>query len=285
MFLIYRNMKHIKLFENFDSSEIDRICKEYYITKYKINTDGSIDVYQDVYLGYKDLEKLPLKFNEVWGGFNCSNNHLGSLEGSPNYVYGSFYCSYNNLKNLIGCPTYVDGNFNCSYNNLTSLEDCPTYVDGAFFCHKNKLTNLDGIPKEIGDSFFCSKNNITSLIGCPNIIKGEFDCSENKLINLEGCPDIISNDFTCNNNLLISLDGFPKEVGRNIYCYNNPINNIIILFDFKINIYLDYQETFNFLRKDCKVVKHLLDEALKDFNEWYDIDIKLPEKIKGYTYI
>ena len=52
-----------------------------------------------------------------------------------------------------------------------------------------------------------------------------------------------------------------------------------------MNIYLDYQETYNFLRKDFKIVKHRLEEAIEDFNEYYDKQVELPKEIKYYTYI
>ena len=38
------NMKYLKLFENFDQTKIDKICKKYGIENYTINPDGSIDV-------------------------------------------------------------------------------------------------------------------------------------------------------------------------------------------------------------------------------------------------
>jgi len=193
-------MKYLKLFENFNQSEIDKICKKYNIQNYTINPDGSIDVNGHVLLGKQKLTELPLKFNIVSGDFYCYINNLTSLDGSPTYVGGGFYCSDNKLKSLVGCPNYVGGNFYCDYNQLTSLMGCP------------------------------------------------------------------------------------KEVGGDFYCSYNPISPIIDLFD-DVKIYLDYQETFNFLRKDCKVVKHLLEDAIKDFSEYYNKNVELPEKIEGYTYI
>ncbi len=195
-------MKYLKLFENFDQSEIDYICEHYNIRNYTINPDVSIDVDGNVWLSDRSLTELPLKFNKV---------------------YGSFDCSWNKLTSLDGCPNYVGDNFNCS---------------------DNELTNLIGGPKEVGGDFYCSRNKLTSLIGCP------------------------------------------KEVGgRNFLYFSNPIEPIIDLFNEDVKIYLDYQETYNFLRKDSKIVKHLLEEALKDYNEYYNKQVELPKEIKGYTYI
>lgn len=40
--------------------EIYKICIEYNITNYTINTDGSIDVNNNVKLSHKNLNKIPL---------------------------------------------------------------------------------------------------------------------------------------------------------------------------------------------------------------------------------
>jgi len=215
-------MKYLRLFENFNQSEIDKICRQYKIENYTINPDGSIDVDGDVTLNWKSLTKLPLKFNKV------------------------------------------SGYFLCTYNKLTSLDGCPNYVGKSFFCQNNELTNLIGAPIFVADNVDCSKNNITNLIGAP--IK-------------------VGNTFNCSYNELTSLDGYPKEVGYIFNYSGNPIKPIIDLFYCNVKIYLDYQETYNFLRKDCKIVKHLLIEALKDYNEYYNQSVELPKEIKGYTYI
>jgi hypothetical protein len=172
-------MKYLKLFENFNKSEIDEICNEYDIKNYIINPDGSIDVEGSVDLSYKRISELPLKFNMVSEYFNCSNNQLTTLEGAPNYV---------------------------------------------------------------------------------------------------------GKDLFCQNNKLTSLDGFPNVVGGESWIQYNPIHEITRLFGYT-KIYLEYQETYNFVRKDSKVVKYLFEEALNDYNEYYNKEVKLPEEIYRYTYI
>jgi hypothetical protein len=197
-------MKYLKLFENFNQSEIVDICKKYGIKNYTINPDGSIDVDGDVWLVGNQLKELPLKFNRIIGDFNCIANRLNNLKGCPNYVGGFFDCSGNNLTSLIGCP------------------------------------------KEIGDEFSFSNNDLTTLEGY---------ALETYIIN------------------------------HDIIYHSNPIAEIIDLFNESVEIYLDYQETFNFVRNDCKVVKHLLEAAFEDFNEYTEQNIKIPKEIKGYTYI
>src|SRR5271157_4926923 len=59
------------------------------------NADGSYDVNGDVNLSRQDLLELPFRFGKVTGYFDCRNNQLTNLEGSPDSVGGDFYCSYN----------------------------------------------------------------------------------------------------------------------------------------------------------------------------------------------
>jgi hypothetical protein len=124
-----------KLFESENS--IHKLCKEYEITDYIINDDGSIDVDRGVDLSYRSLTKLPLKFRNVSGDFYCSDNELTSLEGCPRSVGGDFWCFGNELTSLEGSPSSVGGDFWCFDNKLTSLEGCPSSVGGSFYCSGN----------------------------------------------------------------------------------------------------------------------------------------------------
>ena len=116
-------MKYLKRF-NESISSIDSICREYGITNYTVNPDGTVDVKGSVNLSHKNLNRLPLRFGKVSGYFYCSENLLTTLEG---------------------CPTSVGGGFDCSWNQLTTLEGCPI-VSGYFVCSHNPL------PKEIIDN-------------------------------------------------------------------------------------------------------------------------------------
>ena len=116
-------MNYLKKFESFQThDEIHKICREYYITNYTINSDGSIDVNGDVNLYDRYLEELPLKFNHVSGDFSCSENKLTTLEGAPQSVGLDFDCYSNKLITLQGGPKSVGGWFNCRYNKLTTLK-------------------------------------------------------------------------------------------------------------------------------------------------------------------
>jgi len=160
------------------------------IKSYTFNDDGSIDVNGDVYLNFKSLTKLTIKFRNVSGDFNCSNNKLTSLEGCPKSVGGSFDCSYNNLTSLKGSPETVGSNFNCNDNKLTSLLGSPKTVGGYFNCRFNNLTSLVGGPETVGGYFYCRSNNLTSLVGGPETVGGDFNCFNNNLTSLEGIGDV-----------------------------------------------------------------------------------------------
>jgi hypothetical protein len=121
---------------------IHSVCKKYDIKNYTINDDFTIDVKGNVNLYNKSLSKIPLKFNIVSGNFNCSNNKLTTLEGSPRSV-DHFDCDYNELATLEGGPEYVDGIFWCSRNSLKTLEGGPEFVRGNFYCENNPLTSTE----------------------------------------------------------------------------------------------------------------------------------------------
>ena len=148
------------------NDEIEEICLKYNIGNYTINSDGSIDVNQGVYLDYYELTSLPLKFNKVNGNFDCSKTGLTTLKGSPKEVGGVFYC--------FG-------------NKLTSLKGGPEHVGNSFYCYDNKLTDLKGSPKWVGGDFYCNNNKLTSLESGPEIIKnGIYSAQQNNLYHLYG---------------------------------------------------------------------------------------------------
>ena len=151
-------MKHLKVFESF--SEIDSICNELGISGYSVNSDGSVDVNDDVNISNIGLKKIPLKFGKIYGSFDCCRNKLTTLEGAPIEVDGYFDCSENKLITLEGGPTRVINDFYCTYNKLTSLKGSPIEVGDEFWCYDNQLISLDGSPIEIGGDFHCERNPI-----------------------------------------------------------------------------------------------------------------------------
>ena len=88
-----------------DKLKIESWLEKHNVTRYVINEDLSVDVKGTVYLSYKHLQSIPIKFRNVSGSFFCSNNNLISLEGCPENVGKDFICSFNKLAGLDGCPT------------------------------------------------------------------------------------------------------------------------------------------------------------------------------------
>ena len=209
-------MKHIKPYKIFESAspnfpttreEVIKVCRRYKIKNYTINDDLSIDVDVDVSLISNGLEYLPLKFNYVDGNFNCSNNKLKTLEGSPQTVGGGFYCFKNELKSLKGCPQTVSGNFSCYENELKSLKGCPQTVSGSFYCYDNELKTLEGSPQTIGGSFDCSDNKLRDLEYFPEV---------SGVINIQGnTVYLLSNTFIRTAGSFMIEDFVDYEIVRN----------------------------------------------------------------------
>ena len=86
---------------------IEKICKEYNIKGYSINSDKSIDVDRSVDLSGLNLTKLPLMFGKVKGTFDCSTNQLTTLKGCPKEITGSFFCEENKLTKLDNLPNKI----------------------------------------------------------------------------------------------------------------------------------------------------------------------------------
>lgn len=218
-------MKYLKLYENHQSDdEIHKLCKEYNIENYTINSDGSIDVNGDVNFWGKNLSKLPLQFNIVSGDFDCSTNALISLEGSPKEVGGFFDCQNNKLESLKYAPKIVKGIFNCSTNKLRSLKGSPKEVGKGFLCHNNLLKTLKGCPREVGASFTCGYNLLETLEGSPEIIKEDF--------------------FSLGNKNLKSLEGITKRIGKGFYCKDTIFDDLITILKYN-GSYVYYYTTHN----------------------------------------
>lgn len=115
--------------------QLQKYCTEELIE----NEDGSFSTKGNVNLNYLKLTELP-KFREVGGWFDCGNNKLISLKGSPREVGEWFDCSNNKLKNLRESPEKVGGRFDCSNNYLSSLKDSPRKIGGWFYYSYNSIS-------------------------------------------------------------------------------------------------------------------------------------------------
>ena len=159
-------MKSYKEFIKESKTDIHSICKKWGIENYTINDDGSIDVDGNVNLAYdlyrEELTKIPLKFGNIIGDFECDRNQLITLKGSPKSVVGNFDCSGNQLTSLEYCPESVGGNFDCHSNQLTSLEGLPE-IGGYINCRRNQITDFKGVPEFFEGLFYCEGNPIEEI--------------------------------------------------------------------------------------------------------------------------
>ena len=204
--------------------DIHRICRRYNIEDYTINVDMSIDVDNNVtFLHNEDLIELPLNFNRVERNFDCSNNKLKSLKGSPIYVGGSFNCTHNKLISLIGCPKIVKESFFCGHNKLKSLKYCPDRLNKSFECHNNNLKSLKYGPSYVYHTFDVEHNDIKTFEGLPksnnifllgNPINELWDLFRNKdYIDYFNELDIIQDDGELV--ILERLNYFLQDIGIN----------------------------------------------------------------------
>jgi hypothetical protein len=137
----------------------------------------------------------------IWGDFNCEGQGLKDFKGVKfGKIEGHFNCSNNELTSLEGSPRYVVKSFDCSNNKLTSLEGGPDKVWwGDYKCSKNQLVSLNGLPKEAshgGLKIDCSNNKLKSLETIGNTDKiAEFFCRKNEIISLDGAPVILGYSY------------------------------------------------------------------------------------------
>lgn len=148
---------------------------------------------------------------EYYGGVDCSNENLTSLEGSPCEIKESFYCSGNYLKTLEGGPSVVGRGFYCSNNQLESLKGGPTFVGNDFTAHNNKLKNLDFAPFSINGHVCVNQNEIASLHNIHKSIK-----------RINGTFDLVNNPITSNVLGLLLIHGLIE-----VYLDNQKLQKII----------------------------------------------------------
>jgi hypothetical protein len=128
----------------------------YKIKDYTINKDLTVDVDGNVYLNKKNLLRFYVKFNIVNGLFDCIDNDLTSLKGSPEKCT-DFYCYSNKLINLKYCPKEIKDEFISMDNPLININDLNSK---NFIRSFGDITDIDrnyknkNIDKTIYDNYF-----------------------------------------------------------------------------------------------------------------------------------
>ncbi len=220
---------------------------------FSVNPDGSItygtpqkSVNVEIKKNLIKDGQLIVKFNTIYGNFDCSDLGLTTLEGTPKVVKGTFDCSKNKLESLQGSPQEVDvfiadGNSKLGTNGL---KGGPKKINGITAPNSNQKVYIYSV----------SNCGLTTLKdnGITDFGPGGFNCSNNKLQDLDGI-DVIKNkgvtQFNCSNNLITSIENAPKTVSDaksgkpgNYILSNNPIKT---LPSFIANIEVDNFECNN----------------------------------------
>jgi hypothetical protein len=129
-----------------DVDQIEQLLKTHFGIwgTYTIDSHtGIVDVHGNVVLDYqKKVTQLPVRFGHVQGSFDCSENHLVTIEGAPVHVTEMFDCDTNKLISLKGAPLYIGGRFYCQRNPLTSLEGTPNHMERMVVSYHDNLPLL-----------------------------------------------------------------------------------------------------------------------------------------------
>ena len=123
--------------------EIREWLNEMEIKNFYINKNLTIDVDDNVNISGEKLKKIPVKFNNVNGCFDCGNNELISLKGCPAIIKDYFSFINNKIKTLAYCPEEIGGNLYANGNKITSLMGCPEKIKGDSYFHRNRLKTLE----------------------------------------------------------------------------------------------------------------------------------------------
>lgn len=147
-----RNIVEYELYENSLKLNPDKME---FLEKNKVNwtyneKTGLVDL-KEFRINFHNLKNFKgISFGICEGDFDCTQNELPNLIGSPILVKGHFKCYKNKLRSLEGSPVTVMKEFDCAQNHLTSLQHSPKIVNGDFDCSYNSLSSLDGAPEKIG---------------------------------------------------------------------------------------------------------------------------------------
>lgn len=202
-------------------SDIEKYLSSLKLSNYKLIEHEKygfiVDVYDSVDISFLNLSKIKVKFNKIYGDFNCSNNKLKTLLGCPEEVQGSFFCFNNKLKNLEYSPKKIHKDYLCFSNQLASLYGAPHEIYGDFYCSFNQLQTLEYSPKVVNGDYNCSSNMINSLWGSPKIIRNNFDCSDNVLHNLEYTPLLVYGHYLAKQNPIDTLEYLPNKVLKSFF--------------------------------------------------------------------
>jgi len=97
--------------------------------KWKLNSDGKVDVEGSVDMKNKNLTEIPVKFGRVEGWFDCRFNYLTTLKNCPTYLGGIINCYDNNLKDYFKPIKEEDFKYWVNFNWLDILREYPFLIN------------------------------------------------------------------------------------------------------------------------------------------------------------
>ena len=116
---------------------LDNVCPK----KWKLNSEGKVDVEGNVDILNLDITEIPVKFGKVTGYFWCPDNKLTTLEGCPDVIGWTFMCYGNNLTNYF--KTIKEEDFpHWGRTKWNILEDYPFLINIILKYHKRRVVDI-----------------------------------------------------------------------------------------------------------------------------------------------
>lgn len=154
--------------------EVETLLQKYFRVSgvYDVNPDLTVSVRGSVKFMDEKVDRLPVRFREVTGNFDCS---------------------YSSLVTLDGAPVKLGGNLIVEECELVTLEYSPSAVQSFKAASGLRTETLSGGPATVTKDYDCSNGSLKSLHGAPQVVPGMFDARNNPLETLKGLPLQVGN--------------------------------------------------------------------------------------------
>lgn len=240
--------KHIR------HKEIKVLCTKYRIVNFRINSDYSIDVFGDVNLSNKNLNRIPIKFDEI---------------------YGNFECNFNNLKDLTNCPRIIHGNFSVYSNQIKDLSIHPEYIQGCFQIGQNKIKEATTFPI-VGNTLQIDSNLLEHLS-----YDGRVIATNNKIYSVDNFNTVLSNVGVLLKNPIYELIKYITDA--HFYLLGKSVSDTNVQ---SANDVLEKIIEFEIV-KDTNVIDTISLNSLFDYYgiPFYESDVQVKMEPHGYVVI
>jgi hypothetical protein len=197
-----REIEEIKkiLAKRQDRTTVAEVVAALGVRSFYVNGDLSVDVDGDVKLPNIGIRKIPVKFRNVSGGFDCSSLMIQTLYNCAEKVGKTFNCSRNYIADLSLGPRSVGEDYLCRGNKqIMSLQGIVEEVPGTLDASSRALISLLYAPRKIGRDMIVSGNKLSSIQGMVESVGGVIVCSDNKIVTKEHSISVVGTvDFSGN---------------------------------------------------------------------------------------